>query len=143
MPSRITAPSFFRIKFAHFRGVHDRRNGDPNVAFADLVTAQQNLVTGVQAYLTILGQLWTSVVNVADVLQTDDLFQLAEPRMLPALPDLESLPPLPCNHACVAGCVTPVTGTAVAAITPIAATSGTILSLEQSAGSTSRTATLE
>ncbi len=112
-----------------FRGVHDRRNGDPNVAFADLVTAQQNLVTGVQAYLTILGQLWTSVVSVADVLQTDDLFQLAEPRMLPALPDLEGLPPLPCSHACVAGCAVPVMRTAVAALGPTAATSGTILAV--------------
>jgi cobalt-zinc-cadmium efflux system outer membrane protein len=89
-----------------FRGVHDRRQGDPNVAFADIVTAQQTLVTNVQSYLTILGQIWTSVISVADLLQTDDLFQLAEPRAVPPLPDLEELPPLACNHDCVvsAGC---------------------------------------
>jgi cobalt-zinc-cadmium efflux system outer membrane protein len=87
-----------------FRGVNERRQGgDPGVAFADLVTAQQTLVTSVQSYLGILGQIWTSVVGVADLLQTDDLFQLAEPRMLPPLPDLENLPPLSCSHACVAG----------------------------------------
>jgi hypothetical protein len=90
-----------------FRGVHDRREADPNVAFADIVTAQQTLVTNVQAYLTILGQIWTSVISVADLLQTDDLFQLSQPRAVPPLPDLEDLPPLACNHNCVADCSTP------------------------------------
>lgn len=91
-----------------FRGIHDgRQGGDPKVAFADLVTAQQTLVTNVQSYLTILGQIWTSVISVADLLQTDDLFQLAQPRAVPPLPDLEELPPLACNHDCVADCRTP------------------------------------
>lgn len=98
-----------------FRGVHDRRQGE-NVAFADIVTAQQTLVTNVQSYLTILGQIWTSVISVADLLQTDDLFQLAEPRAVPPLPDLEALPPLACNHGCVADC-----GVPVAASSPVAA----------------------
>ncbi|HEV2948768.1 MAG TPA: hypothetical protein VGX70_15445 [Gemmataceae bacterium] len=41
-----------------------------------------------------------SVVSVADLLQTDDLFQLGQPRPLPALPDLEALPAWPCCHDC-------------------------------------------
>ena len=82
------------------RGVEERRRFDPALQFADLVTAQQNLATSVTSYLAILGQLWTSTVSVADLLQTDDLFQLAQPRELPPLPDLEQLPPLPCSHPC-------------------------------------------
>ena len=74
------------------------------------MTAQQTLVTSVQSYLTILSQLWTSVVNVADVMQTDDLFQLAKPQMAPPLPEFENLPPLSCNHACGVACAAPVVG---------------------------------
>jgi cobalt-zinc-cadmium efflux system outer membrane protein len=65
-----------------------------------VVAAQQTLVANVSTYLTILGQLWTAVVGVADFLQTDDLFQLAEPKELPPLPDLEHLRPWPCCHTC-------------------------------------------
>ena len=82
------------------RGVEERRRFDQALSLADLVTAQQNLSTSVTSYLTILGQLWTSTVSVADLLQTDDLFQLAQPCELPPLPDLDSLPPLPCRHPC-------------------------------------------
>ena len=82
------------------RGVEERRRFDPALQFTDLVQAQQNLSTSVTSYLAILGQLWTSTVSVADLLQTDDLFQLAQPRELPPLPDLEQLPPLPCGHPC-------------------------------------------
>jgi cobalt-zinc-cadmium efflux system outer membrane protein len=85
----------------YYRGVVDRRQVDlTGVGFGDLVTAQQTLVTNVSSYLTTLGSLWTSVVAVADLLQTDDLFQMAQPRPVPPLPDLDSLPPLPCCHDC-------------------------------------------
>ncbi len=88
-----------------YRGVFERRQGvgaqgRTPVAFADLVTAQQALTTSVTAYLAILGQLWTSVVNVADLMQTDDLFQLGEARPLEPIPDLDHLAPLPCGHEC-------------------------------------------
>jgi cobalt-zinc-cadmium efflux system outer membrane protein len=82
----------------YYRGVFERRRIDPNASFGDLVTAQQTLVTDVTAYLAILGQLWTSVVGVADYLQTSDLYQLARPMELPPLPDLEALHPRPCPH---------------------------------------------
>jgi cobalt-zinc-cadmium efflux system outer membrane protein len=81
-----------------YRGVLERRQVDPGAQFGDLVAAQQALATNVTAYLAILGQLWTGVVGVADLLQTDDLFQLSSPYPLPPLPDLEHLPPLPCCH---------------------------------------------
>jgi cobalt-zinc-cadmium efflux system outer membrane protein len=81
-----------------YRGVFERRQIDPNAAFADLVTAQQLLTTGVQTYLTTLGSLWTSVVTLADFLQTDDLFQTGQTLELPPLPDLECAPSWPCPH---------------------------------------------
>jgi cobalt-zinc-cadmium efflux system outer membrane protein len=83
-----------------YRGVFERRQIDIsnvnalNAAPGDLVAAQAALATNVTNYLVILGQLWTSVVSVADLLQTDDLFQLAKPRELPELPALENLPHL-------------------------------------------------
>jgi cobalt-zinc-cadmium efflux system outer membrane protein len=84
----------------NYRGVYERRGADPNVVFNDVVTSQQTLVSGITTYLTLLGQLWTSVVNVADLLQTDDLFQLAHPEQVAPLPDLEHLLPLLCQHPC-------------------------------------------
>jgi cobalt-zinc-cadmium efflux system outer membrane protein len=83
----------------YYRGVFDRRQADNTASPSDLVTAQQALASNVQTYLGTLGTLWTSVVSVADLLQTDDLFQLATPRELPALPDLDHLPRWLCPHS--------------------------------------------
>jgi outer membrane protein, heavy metal efflux system len=82
----------------YYRGVFERRKIDPGAAFGDLVQAQQTLVADVNAYLGILGTLWSSVVGVADFLQTDDLFQVAGTLELPQLPDFDALHPLPCPH---------------------------------------------
>jgi cobalt-zinc-cadmium efflux system outer membrane protein len=82
----------------YYRGVFERRQADNTVSPSDLVTAQQALTTNVQTYLGILGSLWTAVVSVADLIQTPDLFQLAQPRELPELPDLSQLPRWLCPH---------------------------------------------
>jgi cobalt-zinc-cadmium efflux system outer membrane protein len=82
----------------YYWGVYDRRQVDINAPVSDLITAQQTLVTGVTTYLGILGSLWTSAVNVADMLQTDDMFLLARPEALPPLIDLDHLCPWPCSH---------------------------------------------
>jgi cobalt-zinc-cadmium efflux system outer membrane protein len=106
-----------------YRGVFRRRQIDSMVALADLVGAQQTLAANVTSYLGVLGSLWSSVVGVADLLQTDDLFQLAQPRAVPALPDLDALLSWPCCHdcpptgachqgGCALGPVAPVSGTA-------------------------------
>jgi cobalt-zinc-cadmium efflux system outer membrane protein len=112
-----------------YRGVFERRylggaEVKTPVAFADVVTAQQALTTSVTTYLGILGSLWSSVVSVADLLQTDDLFQLAQPEALPPIPDLEHLLPLPCGHECpahagaaAAGCGTCVQAVQAPAVT--------------------------
>jgi cobalt-zinc-cadmium efflux system outer membrane protein len=84
-----------------YRGAYDRRQIDPNASFGDVVAAQQTLYTDVVTYMSTLGQVWTSVTSVADLIQTDDLFQFARPQAVPPLPNLESLPLLPCCHPCV------------------------------------------
>jgi cobalt-zinc-cadmium efflux system outer membrane protein len=81
-----------------YRGVLERRQLDPNAAFSDLFGAQQTLAGFVTTYLGVLSTLWTSSVNVADMLQTDDLFALAQPQAVPSLPDLGTLLPFPCCH---------------------------------------------
>jgi cobalt-zinc-cadmium efflux system outer membrane protein len=87
----------------YYRGIYARRQVDPGSSFGDLVAAQQNLSSNVAAYLVVLQNLWTSVVGVADFLQTDDLFQMAERRELPEFPDLNQLPQWPCGHGSVGG----------------------------------------
>lgn len=82
----------------YYRGIFDRRQVDKEASPADLVTAQQALTLNVQNYLAMLGSLWTSVVSVADLMQTPDLFQLAQPHDLPELPDLDQMPRWLCPH---------------------------------------------
>jgi cobalt-zinc-cadmium efflux system outer membrane protein len=89
-----------------YRGILERRSVDlAGVAFADLVGAQQTLAAGVAQYLTTLGSLWTAVVSVADLLQTNDLFQqdVAHPIGVAPIPALLDTPPLPCSHPCAHG----------------------------------------
>jgi cobalt-zinc-cadmium efflux system outer membrane protein len=74
-----------------YRGAYDRRQIDPNASFGDVVSAQQTLATNVTTYLQTLGQVWTSVTSVADLIQTDDLFELGRPEAVPPLPDLDAL----------------------------------------------------
>ena len=73
----------------YYIGVLTRREVDPNASFNDIVTAQQTLVSSVQTYLTTLGSFWSAVVQVAALLQTEDLFQLGKPEELPEMPDLK------------------------------------------------------
>jgi cobalt-zinc-cadmium efflux system outer membrane protein len=93
-----------------YRGVYERYVrlggapiGNPPV-FTDVVQAQQTLAQTVQGYIQALSALWQAVVDVADVMQTDDLFQLSGETLptLPVckLPELDGVPPLPCVHPC-------------------------------------------
>jgi cobalt-zinc-cadmium efflux system outer membrane protein len=91
----------------YYRGIHARRQIDPSSAFGDLVAAEQMLSTNVSSYITILGNLWSSVVKVADFLQTDDLYQLATRQELPAQPDFDQLRHWACDHMALAASATP------------------------------------
>ena len=84
-----------------FRGAYDAHQQNPDrVGFGDIVNAQQTLAAAVTTYVSTLTALWQSVVDVANLLQTEDLFQLCETFEPGAVPDLSSLPELPCCHPC-------------------------------------------
>jgi hypothetical protein len=84
-----------------YRGLISRLETDATINITDIVVAQQNLATALATYITTLGQMWQAVVDVADPLQTPDLFGIAGPtHPVAEIPDLEHLPGLPCCHPC-------------------------------------------
>jgi cobalt-zinc-cadmium efflux system outer membrane protein len=71
------------------------------VGFADVIVAQQQLATSIATYLMALGDLWTSVVDLAHLLQTDDMFAPDTPTAAVGhCPVLDQLLALPCCHPC-------------------------------------------
>jgi cobalt-zinc-cadmium efflux system outer membrane protein len=86
-----------------YRMLYDRRQANfADVGFGDLVTAQQTLASYIAGYVTALGLQWTAVADVANVLQTDDLFQVGPKREMAPVPDLPRLMP-PADPASRAG----------------------------------------
>jgi cobalt-zinc-cadmium efflux system outer membrane protein len=84
-----------------YRALLERHNVEPAaVLFIDIINAQQVLVTTVSTYIATLGLAWTAVTDLSTLLQTADVFQLCEQQPLAPIPDLEHLPPLPCDHPC-------------------------------------------
>lgn len=58
-----------------YRAMIRRYQVEPDkVQFNDIVVAQQNLAQSLQAYLTSLDAQWKSVVDVANLVQLDDLY---------------------------------------------------------------------
>jgi cobalt-zinc-cadmium efflux system outer membrane protein len=103
-----------------YRGVYDRYHTvfPREIEFNDVVTAQQALVTAIMSYVTALGAQWTAVVDVANLLQTTDLFQTGRTQEMTPVPDLEQVlpwpfasPAPPCGPArtCTPGTGAPVT----------------------------------
>jgi cobalt-zinc-cadmium efflux system outer membrane protein len=81
-----------------FRGLYQQYElQTEKVNFTALLQGQQILGQTVTAYLTVLGDLWTSVVDVANVSQIDDLFAFGQTETPPALDTLEALLQMPCN----------------------------------------------
>jgi outer membrane protein, heavy metal efflux system len=81
-----------------FRGAYDAHQANPDrVGFGEVVNAQQTLAASVTAYVSALAAMWQAVVDAADLLQTEDLFQVAESHSPAPVPDL---PELPCRHPC-------------------------------------------
>jgi cobalt-zinc-cadmium efflux system outer membrane protein len=105
-----------------YRAILQHRELEPDkIQFADIFTSQQALVGVLQGYLAALQAQWTAVVDVANLLQTDDLylygreacgepgpplpqllshepaaaFEEAEPRPAKLLPPPTELPELP------------------------------------------------
>jgi cobalt-zinc-cadmium efflux system outer membrane protein len=75
--------------------------GEPGgVGYNDLVAAEQKLVTVIGTYITVVQAQWQAVSDLASLLQTDDLFQLAEGARLAEMPDLSHLLEIDCCHPC-------------------------------------------
>ena len=63
-----------------YRGTYLRHNQSPeDVGFADVIVAQQNLLNAVNAYIGYLYGQWNAFVDVANLLQIDDLRELQLP----------------------------------------------------------------
>jgi cobalt-zinc-cadmium efflux system outer membrane protein len=74
--------------------LYERRWGvATQVSFGDQVTAQQTLAGYIAAYVAALGAQWTAVNDVANLLQTDDLFQAGQRQDMAPVPDLRQLTP--------------------------------------------------
>ena len=64
-----------------YRGMYQRYQSEPDADFNDVITAQQTLATVVTSYIQILGDQWLAVVDLAGLLQIDDLFRMGQPDM--------------------------------------------------------------
>lgn len=93
-----------------YRGLFERFHAEVKVGdsdtltFADVVNAQNILSASVVQYIQVLGVMWISVVDIANLLQTDDLFQIAGEKVptewINSSEALEQLIKLPCKHPC-------------------------------------------
>jgi cobalt-zinc-cadmium efflux system outer membrane protein len=66
------------------------------LAFTDVYVAQQTLATYIGNYIAALGLQWTAVCDVANLLQTADLFQVGPREEVAPVPDLKQLAPCLC-----------------------------------------------
>ncbi len=82
-----------------YRGVYRRfREGADNVDFAQIIVTQQQLGQIIGDYVNVLSAQWQAVVDLAEVLQADDLLSLDQNQPLPAgepQPPKPLLVPLP------------------------------------------------
>ncbi len=75
-----------------YRALYQRHQQDPDsIAFSDVVSAQQTLAGTIATYLQLLGDQWQAVIDLAGLLQADDLLQLGRPQ--PAA--IPTVPPTP------------------------------------------------
>jgi cobalt-zinc-cadmium efflux system outer membrane protein len=84
-----------------FKYLYKRWHIEGKAAFIDIFTAQQVLLGVEQGYVTALQNLWTAVVDLAHLLQTDDLYLYGQescgptPPPLPQVLEQEEPPVLP------------------------------------------------
>jgi cobalt-zinc-cadmium efflux system outer membrane protein len=93
LPNQVQA---FRAAVAR----HFRAGEKGGVSYNDLVTSEQTLAALINQYLNTLRDQWSAVVDLANLLQTADLFQSLETDPVAPVPDLEKLSPLACQHPC-------------------------------------------
>jgi cobalt-zinc-cadmium efflux system outer membrane protein len=76
----------------------------PQPGINDVVVAQQFLTSSIATYITNLQGMWQAVVDVTDLIQTNDMFRMGQDALpteaLPPPPNLELLKPLLPTHPC-------------------------------------------
>ena len=92
LPMQVNA---FRAAVARHGGL-----GAAGISFSDLIAAEQNLVGLIPNYLTALGAYWQAVSDMAGILQTDNIYEMATEVDSCPLPDLAKALELPCCHPC-------------------------------------------
>jgi cobalt-zinc-cadmium efflux system outer membrane protein len=83
LPTQVQA---FRAAVARHAAV-----GDKSVSYNDVVTSQQTLASLITSYLAALNDQWTSVVDIANLLQTKDLFQNQQLDEVAPIPDVPEI----------------------------------------------------
>ena len=77
-----------------YRGIYQRYHTDPTgIGFNDIIVAQQTLAATLTQYLSILQAQWQGTVDLGELLQVDDLFQLGpsvDVAQIPALLEEQS-----------------------------------------------------
>lgn len=72
-----------------YKGIYQRYQTSPaDVNFNDVIVAQQTLAATLTQYLGILQAQWDGVVDLGELLQVDDIFQLGPPVPVARLPEL-------------------------------------------------------
>ena len=64
---------------------HDKAGG---TSYFDVVSSQQTLVSLIGNYLAALNDQWTAVIDIANLLQTPDLFQTHAVDHVEPIPDV-------------------------------------------------------
>jgi cobalt-zinc-cadmium efflux system outer membrane protein len=83
LPNQVQA---FRAAVARHAAV-----GDKGVSYFDLVNSQQTLASLIRDYLGALNDQWTSVVDIAHLMQSRDLFQTQPMDAVAPIPDVYEL----------------------------------------------------
>jgi cobalt-zinc-cadmium efflux system outer membrane protein len=81
----------YRAVYARYHKAGPAEPGPVQLNLTDVVVAQQTLATYLSSYITALGLQWTAVADVANLLQTEDLFAGSKVPERPGVPTLEQL----------------------------------------------------
>ncbi len=90
------AQAQLRDQVRYLQGVIRRHflAGEKEAVFTDVFVAQQTLAGYVASYIIALGQQWQAVVDLANLLQTEDLAGLGSQGAMPGNPDMNHLQPV-------------------------------------------------
>jgi cobalt-zinc-cadmium efflux system outer membrane protein len=76
-----------------YRGIYERYRSDPgNVQFNDVVVAEQTLAATLTQYIDVLRDQWQAVVDLAELMQVNDIYTLGQTVPVALIPDLEAAP---------------------------------------------------